>query len=52
MNKKSKRVNVVIDAELHWEIKKWAAIRNVSMKEYVQDLLKAQVIREQKYSAQ
>jgi len=49
MEEKRKRLNVEIPESLHWELKKWATIRNMYMGEYVQLILQEQIIKENKF---
>lgn len=46
MKEKLKRLNLEIKESLHYEVKKWAAIRNITMSLYVESILSEQIIRE------
>lgn len=49
MKEKQKRLNLEINESLHWELKKWAAIRNITMSLYVESILSEQIIRENQF---
>ncbi len=49
MKEQTKRLNLEINEKLHWDLKQWASIRNMSMTFYVESILADQIIRENQF---
>jgi len=49
MKEKLKRLNVEVPESLHWELKRLALMRNVTISFYVKGIISEQIIKENQF---